>query len=90
MLRAGTEGWLAAADPLAHEPFLAVAEVDGRRSNGRIRLAAPLAEDQLDAALGDQVVEHARLVWDRDRDDLVARVERHLGRLRLGVTERRP
>jgi ATP-dependent helicase HrpB len=90
VLRAGTEGWLAGGDPLAHEPFLAVAEVDGRRRNGRIRIAAPLAEDQLVAALGDQVVEHARLVWDRDRDDLVARVERNLGRLRLGVTERRP
>jgi ATP-dependent helicase HrpB len=90
VLRAGTEGWLAAGDPLAHEPFLAVAEVDGRRRNGRIRMAAPLAEDQLVVALGDQVVEHARLVWDRDRDDLVARVERNLGRLRLGVTERRP
>ena len=31
VLRAGTEGWLAADDALAHEPFLAVAEVDGRR-----------------------------------------------------------
>jgi ATP-dependent helicase HrpB len=90
VLRAGTEGWLDAADPLAHEPLLAVAEVDGRRSNGRIRLAAPLGADQLDAIAGDQVVEHARLVWDSDRDDLVARVERQLGRLRLGTVERRP
>jgi ATP-dependent helicase HrpB len=90
VLRAGTEGWVAAADTLAREPFLAVAEVDGRRRNGRIRLAAPLAPDQLDDVAGDQVEEHARLVWDRDRDDLVARVERQLGRLRLGVIERRP
>jgi ATP-dependent helicase HrpB len=90
VLRAGTEGWLAAADPLAHEPLLAVAEVDGRRSNGRIRLAAPLSAEQLDEVAGDQVVEHARLDWDRDRDDLVARVERRLGRLRLGTVERRP
>ncbi len=90
VLRAGTEGWLAANDPLAHEPLLAVAEVDGRRTNGRIRLAAPLGADQLDEVAGDQVVEHARLVWDGDRDDLVARVERQLGRLRLGTVERRP
>ncbi len=90
VLRAGTEGWLATGDPLAHEAFLAVAEVDGRRRNGRIRLAAPLGEDQLDAVLGDQVVERTRIEWDRGRDDLVARVERTLGRLRLGVTERRP
>jgi ATP-dependent helicase HrpB len=90
VLRAGTEGWLDAADPLAHEPLLAVAEVDGRRRGGRIHLAAPLGADQLDEIAGDQVVEHARLDWDRDRNDLVARVERSLGRLRLGTVERRP
>jgi ATP-dependent helicase HrpB len=90
VLRAGTEGSLAPADPLAHEPFLAVAEVDGRRTGGRIRLAAPLAPDQLDAVAGAEVTEHARLLWDADRDDLVARVERSLGRLRLGTVDRRP
>jgi ATP-dependent helicase HrpB len=90
VLRAGTEGWLATGDPLAHEPLLAVAEVDGRRTNGRIRLAAPLGADELDEIAGDQVIEHARFVWDAARDDLVARVERQLGRLRLGMVERRP
>jgi ATP-dependent helicase HrpB len=90
VLRAGTEGWLAEDDSLAREPLLAVAEVDGRRSRGRIRLAAALAPDQLDDVAGHQVVEHARLDWDTTRDDLVARVERQLGRLRLGVVERRP
>jgi ATP-dependent helicase HrpB len=90
VLMAGTEGWLAADDTLAREPFLAVAEVDGRRRNGRIRLAAPLDATQLDDVAGHRVDEHARIVWDRERDDLVARVERRLGRLRLGVVERRP
>jgi ATP-dependent helicase HrpB len=90
VLRAGTEGWVATDDALAREPFLAVAEVDGRRSRGRIRLAAPLGPEQVDEVAGDQVVEHARLVWDAGRDDLVARVERELGRLRLGAVERRP
>jgi ATP-dependent helicase HrpB len=90
VLRAGTEGWLAATDSLAGEALLAVAEVDGKRARGRIRLAAPLTPDQLDDVAGDQVVEHARLDWEPARDDLVARVERQLGRLRLGVVERRP
>src|SRR5262245_53351160 len=90
VLMAGTEGWLSADDTLAREPFLAVAEVDGRRRNGRIRLAAPLDAAQLDDVAGDRVDEHARIVWDRERDDLVARVERRLGRLRLGAVERRP
>jgi len=90
VLRAGTEGWLSADDALAREPFLAVAEVDGRRRNGRIRIAAPLDAAQLDEIAADRIDEHARIVWDRERDDLVARVERRLGRLRLGVVEQRP
>jgi ATP-dependent helicase HrpB len=90
VLRAGTEAWLSESDPLAREALLAVAEVDGRRRNGRIRLAAPLTTDELDEVAGGQVTEHARLLWDAGRDDLVARVERGLGRLRLGVVERRP
>ncbi|HEX8804597.1 MAG TPA: ATP-dependent helicase C-terminal domain-containing protein, partial [Acidimicrobiales bacterium] len=57
---------------------------------GHIRLAAPLAPEQLDRVAGHRVEEHTRLVWDAGRDDLVARVERQLGRLRLGVVERRP
>jgi ATP-dependent helicase HrpB len=90
VLRTGTEAWLAADDPLAAEPFLAVAEVDGRRRNGRIHLAAALDAGRLDEVAGHRIEEHSRLVWDRDRDDLLARVERRLGRLRLGVVERRP
>jgi ATP-dependent helicase HrpB len=90
VLRAGTEGWLSADDALAHEPFLAVAEVDGRRRNGRIRIAAPLDAAQLDEIAADRIEEHARVDWDPRRDDLVARVERRLGRLRLGTVERRP
>jgi ATP-dependent helicase HrpB len=90
VLRGGTEGWVAVGDALAREAFLAVAEVDGRRRQGRIHLAAPLAADQLDEVAGDRMVEHSRLVWDADRDDLVDRAERQLGRLRLGTVERRP
>src|SRR5690606_15784992 len=77
-------------DPLAREELLAVAEVDGRRRAGRIRIAAPLDPDQLAAVAGDRIEEHGRLVWDPERDDLVDRVERRLGRLRLGTVERRP
>jgi ATP-dependent helicase HrpB len=90
VLRGGTEGWLSADDALARESFLAVAEVDGRRRNGRIRIAAPLDTDELDEIAGDRIEEHARIDWDPRRDDLVARVERRLGRLRLGTIERRP
>jgi ATP-dependent helicase HrpB len=90
VLRAGTEGWVSADDALAREPFLAVAEVDGRRRNGRIRIAAPLDAAELEEIAADRIEEHARIDWDPRRDDLVARVERRLGRLRLATAERRP
>ena len=38
----------------------------------------------------DDVVEHRRLVWDAERDDLVVRIERRLDALRLGEDVRPP
>ena len=42
LLRSGRAAQLASDDPLARQPFLAVAEVDGAAPRGRIRLAAAL------------------------------------------------
>ena len=92
-LRNGAGAWLPAADPLAGEAFLAVAEIDAGRSgdarrtdanrtNGRIRLAAGLDPADLDA--GDESV---TVSWDPVRDDLRARVECRLGSLVLATTE---
>ncbi len=89
-LRTGTGAWVAAADSLATQAFLVAADLDGQRKDARIRLAAPLDALDVDLVFGHEVEESARLVWDRDRDDLVARVERRLGSLRLGIVERRP
>ena len=47
LLRSGRAAQLASDDPLARQPFLAVAEVDGAAPRGRIRLAAALAEQDL-------------------------------------------
>lgn len=48
LLRSGRAAQLASDDPLARQQFLAVAEVDGATPGGRIRLAAALAEQDLD------------------------------------------
>jgi len=75
-------------DPLATETFLVAAEVDaGTKADGRIRMAAGLAPDDL--PLGE-VDEATALTWDRARDDLVARVTRRLGALDLGTYDSRP
>ena len=87
-LRTGAAAWVADDDPLATAPFVVAADLDGKRSRARIRLAAAVDAFEIAGVL-DDVVEHDRLEWDDDRDDLVLRVERRLDALRLGE-ERRP
>ncbi len=89
-LRTGSGAWLPDDDPLAHEEFVVAADLDGKRSRARIRLAAGLDADEVALAFGDEVDERVTLVWDADRDDLVERVERRLGGMQLGETTRRP
>ncbi|WP_420450822.1 ATP-dependent helicase HrpB [Ilumatobacter sp.] len=87
-LRSGSGAWIADSDPLAHEPFVVAADLDGRRDRARIRIAAAVDVDEVIAQGGDDVKEHRTLAWDDDRDDLVESVERRLGAIRLGVRDR--
>jgi ATP-dependent helicase HrpB len=89
-LRTGSGAWVRPTDPLANEPFVVAADLDGRKKDARIRLGASLDPADLDALFGDQIVEHASLTWDRDRDDLLARVDRRLDSLQLASLQRRP
>jgi ATP-dependent helicase HrpB len=89
-LRSGAGAWLPDTDPLAHEPFVVAADLDGRRDRSRIRLAAALDADEIAMELADEVDERTRLEWEQDRDDLVERVERRLGGMQLGSMTRRP
>jgi ATP-dependent helicase HrpB len=89
-LRTGSGAWLPDTDPLAHEPFVVAADLDGKRDRARIRLAAGLDADEVARVLADEVTETIRLEWDTDRDDLVERVERRLGGMQLGQATRRP
>ena len=87
-LRGGSGAWMPQDDPLATETFLGAAEVDvGTEADGRIRVAAGLAPDDLPL---HEVEEATTLTWDRGRDDLVARVTRRLGALDLGTYDSRP
>lgn len=89
-LRTGTGAWMPEADPLAHEPFIVAADLDGKRDRSRIRLAAGLDGDEVALAFGDAVHEIVSLVWNTDRDDLVETVDRRLGGMSLGIIARRP
>jgi len=85
-LRNGAGAWVPAGDPLAGEPFLAVAEIDAGRGDGRIRLAAGLDAADIEAVAED-AEESVTVSWDAARDDLRARVERRLGSLVLAASD---
>jgi HrpA-like helicases len=64
-------------DDLAHESWLAVAQVDAREGMGKIWLAAPLNPKDLAPMLKTREV----LEWDRKRVDLLRRPKSELGLL---------
>ncbi|MCU1504724.1 MAG: ATP-dependent helicase HrpB, partial [Ilumatobacteraceae bacterium] len=89
-MRTGTGAWTAKDDPLANERFVVAADLDGRRENARIRLGAALDADELIEALAEQIERREALVWDKERNDLVERIETRLGGMLLAEEVRAP
>lgn len=89
-LRTGAGAFTDRKDPLADQTFVVAADVDGDRKNTRIRLAGAIDAADVIATLGDEVEERRTLTWDRDRGDLVERIEHRLGSMRLSEVVRRP
>lgn len=89
-LRSGSGAWLPKTDPLAREPLLVVADLDGDRREARIRMAAAADGAGIAATFGDAIEESTITAWDKDRGDLVVRTERRLGGLVLARSEKRP
>ncbi len=71
------------ADPLAGEPYLAVATTDGNATNARVFLAAPLAEAALRELFADHIIPVQSVHWDRRREAVVAYEQERLGELVL-------
>ncbi|MCU1389709.1 MAG: putative ATP-dependent helicase, partial [Ilumatobacteraceae bacterium] len=89
-LRTGSGAWVTKDDPLANEPFVVAADVDGDRKNTRLRLAAGIDADEVADTLGDAIETRHTLAWDKDRGDVVERMERRLGNMKLDERTRRP
>ena len=89
-LRTGTGVWVPKGDPLGEEAFLVVADLDGDRREARIRMAAPIDADDVSRRFGEEVEERTSIGWQRDRDELVERVERRLGGMVLDEITRKP
>ena len=74
---------LPAADPLAAEEWLAVAELDGDRREARVFLAAPLTLADLEEDFADLIETVDFVAWDAREQAVQARRQRRLGALVL-------
>lgn len=89
-LRGGSGAWVAPTDPLADETWVVAADLDGNRTAARIRLGAGLDPNDVLTSLADEIERRETLVWDRQRDDLVLKVEARLGSMLVTESARPP
>ncbi len=66
-LRTGTTAWVPDSDPLSNEQFLVAADLDGKRSDARIRLAGALDQVDVFDRFERQIETQVELVADDGR-----------------------
>lgn len=82
VLRNGRGAELLGAQSLAPSTYIVAAELDDRRPNGRIFLAAPITLDEIRACFADQIETEDVVEFD-ESDALVARRRERLGAIVL-------
>ena len=82
-LRNGRAAALSHPQLLSDADYLAIAQLDGRRRESRIFLAAPVALDDLHDYFGDQIESVEHVAWDADAQLVRARHQERLGNLVL-------
>ncbi|QND58306.1 ATP-dependent helicase HrpB [Mesorhizobium huakuii] len=83
VLANGSGAMLDAADPLAGEPFLVVADLQGKAQNARITAAAATSEDDIRAVLADRIETRRQVSFDRERRAVRVRETVRLGAITL-------
>jgi ATP-dependent helicase HrpB len=71
------------ASALARAPYVAVAELTGTAASGRILLAAPIAQSELELRFADQIESADEIAFDRNAMALRARRKRTLHAITL-------
>ena len=71
------------ASALARAPYIAVAELTGTAANGRILLAAPIAQTEIEQHFGDQIEAADEISFDRNAMALRARRKKRLHAITL-------
>ena len=83
LMRNGGGAALAGAQALTDSEFLAIAELDGRRTESRIFLAAPIESSEVRALFADQIVEEDVVEWDDTTESVRAMRRTQLGAIVL-------
>ena len=83
LLRNGRGARLDAPQPIGESPYLAIADLDGDPGESRIRLAAPLDEAALRAAVGSALEREQRVSWDEATTSIRAVERERIGALVL-------
>ena len=90
LMRGGGGTACSSRDSLAREPFIVAADIDGGRGNARLRRGAAVDAAHIAPVLGDDVDVESWLTWDKSRDDLVLKVTRRVGALRIDERDLAP
>ena len=88
LLANGRAGTLDTLHPLAHAPYLAVAELQGSAAATRILLAAAIDESEILAVAPGRVTEASEVQFDRQAMAVRARLTRRLGAIVLASEAR--
>ncbi len=83
VLANGRGAMLDAADPLAGEAFLVVADLQGKAQNARIAQAAAITEDEVRALLTDRLETERQTVFDAEKRSVRVRETVRLGAILL-------
>jgi ATP-dependent helicase HrpB len=83
LLRNGNGAALAGPQSLSDSPYIVAVELDGRRPESRIFLAASVALTDLESHFGDQIVLEQDVVWDARERAVVVRERERLGAIVL-------
>lgn len=83
LLANGRGALFASPDPLATEPYLVIADLDGAGQWARIDLAVPITLADIESLYGDQIVEMEAVAWDDKTKAVRASKQRRLGSLTL-------
>ena len=83
LLRNGNGAALAGAQSLSDSRYVVVAELDGRRPESRIFLAASVDLEDVERVFGDQITLDEEVVWDERTRAVIARERETLGAIVL-------